>query len=286
MAQSVAFFRAANIFDLDYPYEAAVASALTIVDEAIIVVGQSQDRTRDAIYALRDRWPGRVKVREERFVFDRGWQERWWDWCSELTNADWRLWLDLDEVIDPVHAPALRAIMAGPRVRLVRFPFTHLYGSNRWQERGVFLTRNARLGRASAGYRMRNWCSDEQPTAAACAVVVLSRGQERNAHTFRGAGVVEAPGPILHYGWCRSARALARSQAKQRAWYAGGGGLEDGRVPEVEPWRFDMARMRAEGRIVPFEGLHPALPELERWFRAHGPEWAVREREGAREHGP
>ncbi len=274
---SVAFFRASNIFDLDYPYDAAIASALAIVEEAVVVVGQSRDRTREAVYALREQYPGRIVVREETIRFDRGWQERWWAWCCEMTRADWRLWLDLDEVIDPVHAPALKALMANPATRLVRFPFVHLYGSNRWQERGTFLTSNTRLGRASAGYRMVNWCSDESPKSSACAVVVMTKRGERDAHTFRGAGAVQAPGPILHYGWCRSARALARSQAKHRAWYADGAGLEDGRVPEVEPWRFDMAGMRERARIVPFEGTHPAL--LERWFRAHAPEWAVRERE-------
>ncbi len=277
MTSSAAFFRASNICILDYCYDAAVMSALEIVDEAVIVVGQSRDQTRERVRNLERAFPGRVKVREETFRFDRGWQERWWDWCREMTDADWHMYFDLDEVIDPVHAPALKTLMADPAIKLIRFPIWHLYGNADWREQGGFLTANVRLGRASAGYRMRNWCSDEHPKNAACQMVVLSRGKEVNAHIRSGAGVAEAPGPILHYGWCRSARALAISQAKHRAWYADGAGLEDGRIPEVEPYHFRMAEMRAMGRIVPYEGRHPAL--LERWFQAHAPEWAVRTKE-------
>lgn len=279
MADSAVFFRAANIRALDYPYAAAIESALRIVDEACVVVGQSEDSTHRSIRRLVEMHPGRIKVREERFVFDLGWQERWWNWCREMTDADWHLWLDLDEVIHEDDAPAIRDLMQRPSLKLISFPFVHLYGTPQWREQGVFLTHNTRLGRASAGYRMRNWRSAERPQAAACAAVVQYYGREVNAHTYKGRAIEHSDAPIMHYGWARSAMALARSQAKQFAWYADGGRLKDGRMPQVEPRDFEMATHRASGRIVPYDGPHD--PGLAHWFGAHAAEWAVREAEAS-----
>lgn len=272
MTGSAVFYRASNLLLMDYPYEAAIASGLRICDEACVVVGQSVDGTRDAIYALQEKYSrDRFKIREETFRFDRVWQERWWDWCREMTTADWHMYHDADEVIHEDHAPMLRAIMAESAVQTIIFPFIHLFGTFRYHVIEGFLSHNARLGRASAGYRMRNWCSAANPKWAACQMVIVRNGHEVDAHNVHDAGAVWVDAPMLHYGWCRTPQALAISQAKHHAWYADGAGLYDGHVPDVEPYDFRMAERLDSGTIAPYEGLHPA--GLKPWFAHHVVGW-------------
>lgn len=285
---SAAFFRAANLIVMDYPYAAAIASALRICDEACVVIGQSVDDTRDVLYALQDLYGrDRLKIREERFVFDRGWQERWWNWCREMTAADWQMYHDADEAMHEDAAPAIRALLADAHLQVIVFPYIHFYGTARYRVAGSrFYTHNARLGRASAGYRMRNWCSDAHPTHAACQMVIprggtdippalafrrTPEGIEADAHNVHDAAAAWVDTPILHYGWCRTPQALAISQAKHRAWYANGAGLEGGHVPTVVPHDYQMAERLGSGFIVPYCGEHPA--GMEPWCMAHAGGW-------------
>ena len=279
MTGSAAFFRASNLLVMDYPYEAAVASALRVCDEACIVVGQSVDGTRDAIYALQDQYGrDRIKIREETFVFDRGWQERWWDWCREMTTADWHMYHDADEALHELHASRVRAAMQTPTVQVIVFPYIHLFGTANYRVTGKgFYGHNARLGRASAGYRMRNWCSDQHPKWAACQMVINRNGREVDAHNVHDGGAYWIGTPMLHYGWCRTPQALAISQAKHRAWYADGAGLADGRVPDVPPYDYRMAERLRGQQIAPYQGPHPA--GLEGWMAAHRDIWAQLEAE-------
>ncbi len=273
MSGSAAFYRAANLIIMDYPYEAAIASGLRVCDEACIVVGQSVDGTRDAIYALQDRYGrDRLKIREETFRFDRGWQERWWNWSREMTTADWHMYHDADEALHEEYAPKLRKIMRDPKIQVIIFPYIHLYGTAGYRVLKGFYDHNSRLGRASAGYRMRNWCSDEHPKWAACQMVIRRNGREVDAHNVHDDGAVWVDTPMLHYGWCRTPQALAISQTKHTAWYADGAGLQDGRVPQVEPYDYRMAERLIGGMIEPYKGPHPA--DMGPWLRNHAEGWA------------
>ena len=273
---AAAFMRASNLIVMDYPYAAAVASALRLCDELCVVVGQSVDATRDAIYALQHEYGAdSIKIKEEVWTFDRGWQERWWDSCREMTKAEWHFVQDADEMIHEDYAGVVRGFMEEPdlaHINVMVFPFVHFYGTD--HHRVVhprFYPYNSRLGRASAGYRMRNWCSDRQPHLPACMMVVQQDGREIGAHGLRGAPAVVLDIPILHYGWCRSLRGLAISQAKHYAWYADGGGLQDGRVPELPPYDLAFADRLATGFIEPIDVRHPAA--MQPWLQAHAPEW-------------
>jgi hypothetical protein len=190
------------------------------------------------------------------------WQERVWDWGSEATDAEWLMF-------HPRHSAIIRTAMANPDVKLIRFPFVHLYATPRYKAH-FDLTYNTRLGRRSAGYRMRNWCRDDAPKRAVCQMVYGP--DERNAHLPDATGLLTLTCvPVLHYGWCRSARALAISQRKHHAWYANGGGLEDGRIPNVAPYDFQLAERIGEGRVTPYTGERP--PQMGEWFESHKREW-------------
>lgn len=261
---------------MDYPFDAALASALGVCDEAVVVAhADNADDTLAWLWELQMRHPGRVKVRLERWQFDRSWQERVWDWGAEMTSAEWLMYHDADEAIREEEAAILRGLMADPEVKLISLPYVHLYATPCYREVRDFYRRNTRLGRRSYGYRMRNWCSDEHPTRAACQVVYGP--EERNANDLQAPGLHLADVPMYHYGWCRSAKALAISQCKHHAWYADGAGLEDGRVPQVGPFDFRLGEMVAEGRVMPYGGPHPA--SMAPWFEARAAEWAATEQE-------
>jgi hypothetical protein len=271
---AAAFFRASNLEILDYPFEAALASALMLCDEACIVLRPSEDHSREIVYGAQAQYgAGRVKIREEAWTFDRGWQERVWDIQREMTTADWHLFIDADEVFHEDDIPAIRELMTRPDVWLMDFPFLHFYGTAGWKMVGSPVQRNTRLGRAAVGYRMRNWCSDKHPNHAACAMVIRLNGTEESAHSYNGAGMVHMDTPVYHYGWARDARALAVSQAKHRAWYADGGGLEDGRIPQVDPFDFNMLHRRTHRGIVRYDAAHPAV--MGNWFQEHEKAWSL-----------
>jgi hypothetical protein len=287
---SAAFFRASNVLVMDYPYAAAIASGLRVCDEACVVVGQSVDETRDAIYALQHKYGAdRLKVKEETWTFDRGWQERWWDTCRSMTRADWHMYHDADEALSEKCAGGVRLHMQNAYCQVLIFPYIHLFGTAHYKVIGKgFYTHNARLGRASAGYRMRNWCSDAHPKWAACQMVVQRPGttnamrsplapNEVDAHNVRDEHVICVDAPMLHYGWCRTPQALAISQAKHRAWYANGDGLGDGRVPDVAAYDYNLVERLRGKQIAPYDGPHPA--GLEGWLDAHRDGWQTLEAE-------
>lgn len=267
-AKSAALFRAANLQILDYPFDAALASALSICDEAIIVVSNSEDDTIDWVISLQalHGWD-RVKVAYQKFIYDRGWQERWWQFAASLTNADWLMYIDADECIHEDDAPAIRQLMADPAIGLIRIELCNFYGTAWHRQVKDTVLQQARLGRRSRGWQMQNWCSDEHPDWPACQMVY--GGKEAHSE-YQGDDV--ANGPMLyHYGHCRDAQALAISNAKHLAWYRDGDGLENGRIPEVEPWRFNLAGTLPRGVVIPFEGSHPAV--MAGWLEDHAEAW-------------
>lgn len=272
--KSAALFRAANVRIMDYPLDAALSSALSVCDEAVIVVGPSQDDTARWVSELADTHRGRVTVAGMEFVYDRGWQERWWNYASAQTDADWLMFHDADELVHEQDAPAIRRAMADPDNVLIRFDFIHFYGTARYQKAIYPPWRNARIGRRSHGYRMVNWCTDETPTYPACQMVMGDGGIEAHSQ-YQGPGIVDAPGPIYHYGACRDARAMTISTLKHVAWYKDGDGLEDGRVPDAGPTDYKMAEKIRGGVIEPFVGTHPAA--IDDWLQAHEAQWAALE---------
>ncbi len=192
----------------------------------------------------------------------------------ETTDAEWLMFHDADEAIHEENVPEIKAAMANPDVKLIRFPFIHLYATPSYQAK-FQLTHNTRLGRRSAGYRMRNWCREGHTKRAVCQMVFGEN--EYNAHLLKSPILVTLDNvPMMHYGWCRSAQALAISQRKHAAWYADGAGLEDGRIPDIAPRDFKLAQKIEGGSVTAYDGSHPA--GMQGWFEKHVDEWEELER--------
>jgi glycosyltransferase involved in cell wall biosynthesis len=264
---------------MDYPFEAALESALSVCDEAVVIVGQSEDDTRDWVYSLAHEHKGRVIVGETVFTFDRGWQERWWNTAASLTDADWLFYHDADDVIHEDDVPTIRAMMESPSVKIISFPFIHFYMTPNYYNANHYSTA-PRLGRRSAGWRMRNWCTDDFPNRPACQMVW--RGDERAAAGPPGAERSILNCPIYHYSWVRDPIALQISQYKHKDWYSDGKryNLSDGRVPDAEPYPFEETFPSIYGDYVhPYEGDHPAA--IKPWMEEHDGLWVRLEREVA-----
>ena len=274
--KSCALFRASNFLALDYPYEAAIETAVVLFDEVVVVVdAASVDGTCTHILDVARRFAGHVVVVPQMYVFDREWQERWWNRAATHTDADWLAYFDLDDIFDIRHMDELQHAMADPRCHLINFPMVHFFGTSSYIK-WFMMTRNVRVVRRSAGAAMVNRCTDETPNHAAC-FMMYADNRMRDAHAERGQHVHMMTQPLMHYGWARKALSLAMSQRKHHAWYADGDGFEDGHLPydEVEPYDFKMA----ERVNLPFgdEGIskyrlpHPSV--MIQWFNRHYADW-------------
>lgn len=274
MTSACALFRASNVLTMDYPYAEAIASALAFCDEAVIVVGPSFDATRDAMYATQAKHGAdRVKVIEREWQFDLLWQERVWAWGAEQTAADWLACIDLDDIVHEADAPRVREAMEVPGAWAITFPMIHLYGTPRWRECQKFYSRHTRIGRRDMGFRMVNLRTPATPNHPACCLMMDIDGQAVDLNAWPGPERELIDVPLYHYGWVRDARALAISQAKHFAWYANGAGLEDGHIPDVEPYPFNMPAWLAEGRLSAFNGPYPAI--MADWSARHEAAWAA-----------
>lgn len=269
--KSAALFRASNIHILDYPFEAAIESACCLFDEVVIVAdGRSIDDTWYSLSSLAVR-NSQIILTTMRFFWDREWQQRWWERAASHTDAEWLAWLDLDEVIDVKHWDAVQAAMSDETTHLINFPFVHYYGTSQYEIK-LPLTHNTRIGRRSKGYKMINRCTDRRPHDACCFAAYGS--SEQNAHTMQGEHIRRLSAPILHYGWCRDEAALAISQMKQKAWYADGGALIDGKLPpDVDEHDFRMTERLADRALVKRVDSHPDV--MESWLDEHYPQYQV-----------
>lgn len=263
------FLRAKDMVKLDYPYHACIVNALKDCAELCIVVGKSEDETRDIIYSYQDFFGrDRIRIKEDALEFNLGWQERWWDICREMTKCPWHMWLDLDEMLywpGTLEGILKEGLLQMPAGVLVRFPFVHFYGTPDWKLKdGIWLTHNTRLGLASAGFRMRNWRSAKMPDAPACQIVYRSEtGREIDAHGASKKVTFDYANTILHYGWVRNHSALQEAQRRQGRWY----GEEKERAPDNP---LD-GRLFREGKLELYTRDHSM--ELESWFDMHEKVW-------------
>lgn len=278
--KSAAIFRAANVIVLDYCLPAALASALRICDEAVIVVdSSSEDNTLDLVHMLRhEHGSDRVILLERTWRWDRMWQEKVWNWAMAVTDTEWLMYADADEAISAKDAQELRDLMARPEVKLIAPRYRHYYGTPNWYvvNKRDFCPRYTRFGRRSHGYRVRNWRTSDNSGHAVCEVVYGS--EEKNAGLYLEAeGIVRPEATTHHYGWTRNADAMGIKQRKIDAWYKDGDGLEDGHLPDAKPAGFAWAKMFAQDQLRCYEGDHPDV--MTDWFASHKDEWAQREQD-------
>jgi glycosyltransferase involved in cell wall biosynthesis len=190
-----------NAVRFDYPIVEAIRSALPIVDEFIVNVGQSDDGTLELIRSI-----GSEKVRISESIWDDSMQKEGRQYSHETNIAlshctgDWALYLQADEVLhegdyDTIRK-ALHDHLANPAVLGFTFRYLHFYGdcwtTNPWgYHRAVRIIRND--GQVeSCGDAVGFWFKAD-------------RGYLQDAHKDR---VRPSGAMIYHYGWVKQGKVM------------------------------------------------------------------------------
>ncbi len=237
-----------NAVKFDYPIVEAIRSALPIVDEFIVNVGQSDDGTRDLIASIES-----DKIR----IVDSRWDDSMTKdglLFSKETNValsrctgDWALYLQADEILHEQDydriLESLRMSLHDPRVLGLTFKYLHFYADyhtvNPWfYHRAVRVIRND--GQVeSCGDAVGFWLKAD-----------LGYLQSVHQHRVKPSG-----GTIFHYGWVKTPRVLLEKFRYQIA-------RHEGDSPGPEQVRM-LARREFEfeeyGIMKNYSGSHPAV---------------------------
>ncbi len=125
-----------NGFKYGYPFIPSIQSLLPLVDELIVVVGDSEDGTREAIVQLND-----PKIRIIDTVWDDALRENGKIFAQQSNlglahiTGDWAIHLQVDEVLHEQDYPRLRQMIQeadkDAAVDGLLFPFYHFWGDFR-----------------------------------------------------------------------------------------------------------------------------------------------------------
>lgn len=203
-----------NAVTFDYPIVEAIRSALPIVDEFIVNVGQSDDGTLDLIHSI-----GSDKIRVLESFWDDSMKKDGLLFSHETNKAlarctgDWALYLQADEVLHERDYPVLQTTLSeqlgNPSILGFTFRYLHFYGDyrsvNPWfYHRAVRVVRND--GRVeSCGDAVGFWLKAD-------------RGYLQTNHKDR---VRPSGATIYHYGWVKQGRTLLNKFRYQMARHHG-----------------------------------------------------------------
>ncbi len=221
---------------MGYPCVESIKSILPIVDEFVIGVGQSDDRTKELISSIGDR---KIKI------FDSFWDTQKTKGgliLSEKTNEalarcqnDWCFYLQADEVVHendlmPIYQ-AVQKHDGNKEIQGLLFQYIHFYGSystiatsRKWYRNEI------RMVRRSSGVQSFN-----------------------DAQGFRVNGekpkVAKANGRIFHYGWVKPPELMGQKSKLLNRWWHGNK-LDN---------NFENFRYHRQYGLKPFLGTHPSI---------------------------
>ena len=226
-----------NGVELGFPFEASIRSLLPLVDEFVVVVGQSNDDTLARIHAI-----GSPKIRVIETIWNERMADRGFVYAQQKMIAqfactgDWAFYLEGDEVVHEAELANIRASVdqhhANPAVEALVFDYFHFYGtpeyvanSPAWYRRECRLIRNT----------IRSYAPDGQYW-----LVTSNHKKGRNPQAAL------ANAHIYHYGWVRSNEAMQKKLDQVSKFWSHG-------APTIRYSEFDAQVLQ------PFTGTHPAL---------------------------
>ncbi len=231
-----------NGIKYDYPFTESLYSLLPLVDELVVVVGLSEDNTRQEIEKIHS-----AKIK----IIDSVWDDHLRTGGQVLaieTNkaldaispqADWAFYLQADEVLHEEDYDTIRKAMqenlSDRKVEGLLFNYIHFYGSyrfygdsRRWYRKEIRIIRNDK--------RIRSW---------------------RDAQGFRIQGrklrVKSIPARIFHYGWVKSPDIQQVKQQSFHRWWHDDDWIKKHTGLQS---RFDYSRIDS---VAEFKGTHPAV---------------------------
>ena len=230
-----------NAQRFDYPIVEAIRSVLPVVDEFVVLVGNSDDDTRKVIESI-----GSSKIR----IYDSVWDDSLRKGGQVLAvetdkayqaidpQADWCIYLQADEVLHEDDYPSIRASMQqylnDKRTEGLLFDYVHFYGSytyygnsRRWYRREIRIVRHdpgVHSFRDAQGFRLNN----------------------------RMLNVRRIPARVFHYGWVKNPNHQREKQQNfHKMWHS------DEKVKTmVKELPFDYSQIDA---LEIYTGTHPAV---------------------------
>ncbi len=233
----------------DYPVVESIRSILPMVDEYIVNVGKSDDRTLERIRSIGD-----PKIRIVESIWDESLRKDGLIFSQQTNIAlahctgDWAFYLQADEVIHEDDLMKIRGAMEryleDPEVFGLMFRYLHFKGDyhsiDPWMyRREIRIVRNNGLVRSSGD-------------ATGFALSADQRGINLKKETGRWR---PADGRIFHYGWVKDPRTLVQKKRVQIAFHHGNAIPEhDQSFFKEESYAFEKYDILKE-----FRGSHPAV---------------------------
>lgn len=231
-----------NAVENDYPVVEAIRSILAVVDEMIVLVGDSTDQTEALIRAIES-----DKIKIHHSVWDMSLRSGGRVLAVETDKAaaliskesDWAFYIQADEIIhEQYHGAILQACrdyLLDKRVDGLLFDYVHFYGtydyvgdSRKWYHKEVRIIRN---DRSISAYK------DAQ-------------GFRRNGKPIR---VKPVNASVYHYGWVKSPEQMMKKQKNVSPYW-----LNDEEMKRVlavpDTWDFE-----AYDSLEKFSGTHPQV---------------------------
>ena len=226
-----------NGVELGFPFEASIRSLLPLVDEFVVVVGQSNDDTLARVRAIDS-----PKIRIIETIWNERMADRGFVYAQQKMIAqyactgDWAFYLEGDEVVHEAELANIRASVnqhhPNPEVEALVFDYHHFYGtpdfvanSPAWYRRECRLIRNT----------IRSYAPDGQYW-----LITADHKKGRNPQAAL------ANAHIYHYGWVRSNEAMQKKLDQVSKFWSHG-------APTVRYSNFDAQVLQ------PFKGTHPEL---------------------------
>lgn len=241
-----------NGVKFDYPFRESILSALPLVDEFVVALGQSDDGTRDALEQLAQEQP-KLKIIESPWPLDNPEKMRGGQILSEQTNialaatspdTEWALYLQADEVLSEEDYFEVRQALAraatNPQVEGLCFDYVHFYGSfDVVQETRGSYRREVRLIR-------------KLPTLRS-----LGDAQSFRHTDGRKPNVIRAQARVFHYGWVRDPSKMREKTFHMDQLYHGAPSAQD--AAEMRPHTGDNYRYQKHWGLRKFQGRHPQV---------------------------
>jgi hypothetical protein len=232
-----------NAVKNDYPVVESISSILPVVDEMIVLVGDSEDETEKLIRSI-----GSPKIVIHHSVWDPALKEGGRVLAVETDKAfglispdsDWAFYIQADEVVHEQYHEAIRKAAAqykdDKRVDGLLFNYLHFYGtydfvgdSRRWYHKEVRIIRND---------KSINAYKDAQ-------------GFRRNGERI---SVKQIPAWVYHYGWVKNPKKMQEKRKNMiTLWQNKTGENEEIVTSDIFDYNEDI------DSLVRFRGTHPRV---------------------------
>ena len=227
---------------LGYPFVESIQSILTIVDEFVINVGESEDDTLLVIQSIHSSKIRIIKSKWNDTMQDRGFVYGQQKMIAQYNcTGDWAFYIEGDEVYHENDLEQIRESMTihldDPNVEALAFDFYHFYGnansyldSPGWYRSEVRIIKNSVRSYAPDGLF---W-------------LVLNSNKQGRYPRAKHTGV-----SCYHYGWLRSQEQMNLKSEKVQKYWA------------KDPVKVDYSQMD-QSIIKEFQGSHPKI--IKEWL--------------------